>query len=98
PCAEGNRRSSRRTRRIAAPASHTVADSGKVDLGTAVGRDNLETELFVIVDLDRVWVELAITPADLPTIKEGQPVSISARSITEKVDGKIVFISPLLDK
>jgi membrane fusion protein, heavy metal efflux system len=38
----------------------------KVDLGTAVGRDNLETELFVIVDLDRVWVELAISPADLP--------------------------------
>src|SRR5712691_11621555 len=70
----------------------------KVDLGTAVGRDNLETELFVVVDLDRVWVELAISPADLPAIKEGQAVSITARSIADKVDGKIVFISPLLDK
>ena len=70
----------------------------KVDLGTAVGRDNLETELFTIVDLDRVWVDLAIGPADLPAIKEGQPVSISARAITEKANGEIVFISPLLDK
>src|SRR5262249_38596751 len=53
----------------------------KVDLGTAVGRDNLETELFVIVDLDRVWVELAVSPGDLPVIKEGQAVAVSARGI-----------------
>jgi len=86
-----------RRQTIRSPIAGRVVER-KVDLGTAVGRDNLETELFVIVDLDRVWVELAISPADLPTIKEGQPVSISARAITEKVDGKIVFISPLLDK
>ena len=86
-----------RRQAIRSPIAGRVVER-KVDLGTAVGRDNLETELFVIVDLDRVWVELAISPADLPAIKEGQPVSISARTITEKVDGKIVFISPLLDK
>ena len=70
----------------------------KVDLGTVVGRDNLEPELFVIVDLDRVWVELAVNPADLPVVKEGQAVSITTRGIAEKADGKIVFISPLMDK
>jgi cobalt-zinc-cadmium efflux system membrane fusion protein len=86
-----------RRQAIRSPIAGRVVER-KVDLGTAVGRDNLETELFVIVDLDRVWVELAISPADLPAIKEGQPVSISARTIIEKVDGKIVFISPLLDK
>jgi membrane fusion protein, heavy metal efflux system len=86
-----------RRQAIRSPIAGRVVER-KVDLGTAVGRDNLETELFVIVDLDRVWVELAISPADLPAIKEGQPVSISARTIMEKVDGKIVFISPLLDK
>src|SRR5712671_2246738 len=84
-----------RRQTIRSPITGRVVER-KVDLGTAVGRDNLETELFMIVDLDRVWVQLAITPADLPAIKEGQPVSISTRSITEKVDGKIVFISPLL--
>ncbi len=86
-----------RRQAIRSPIAGRVVER-KVDLGTAVGRDNLETELFVILDLDRVWMELAISPADLPAIKEGQPVSISARAITEKVDGKIVFISPLLDK
>jgi len=63
-----------------------------------VGRDNLETELFVVVDLARVWVDLAVSPADLPRIKEGQTATITTRGIKEKVDGKIVFISPLLDK
>jgi cobalt-zinc-cadmium efflux system membrane fusion protein len=70
----------------------------KVDLGTAVGRDNLETELFVIADLDRVWVELAVSPADLPLVREGQGVVITVRTAKDKADGKIVFISPLLDK
>jgi len=86
-----------RRQAVRSPISGRVVER-KVDLGTAVGRDNLETELFVIVDLDRVWVELAISPADLPAIKEGQPVSISTRAVAEKAEGKIVFISPLLDK
>jgi len=69
----------------------------KVDLGSAVGRDNLETELFVIVNLDRVWVELAVSPGDLPTVKEGQTVTVTARGLAEK-EGKVMFISPLFDK
>jgi cobalt-zinc-cadmium efflux system membrane fusion protein len=70
----------------------------KVDLGTVVGRDNLETELYVIVDLDRVWVELAVSPADLPLVRESQSVVVSARGVDGSAEGKIVFISPLLDK
>ena len=70
----------------------------KVELGTAVGRDNLETELFVIVDLSRVWVDLSVASSDLPLIKEGQSVKISARGLSETTTGKIVFISPLVDK
>jgi membrane fusion protein, heavy metal efflux system len=86
-----------RRQEVRAPITGRVVER-KVDLGTAVGRDNLETELFVIVDLDRVWVELLVSPADLPSIKEGQAVSIATRGATEKADGKIGFISPLLDK
>jgi len=63
-----------------------------------VGRDNLETELFVIADLDRAWVEFSVGPDDLPLMREGLPVSITTRSIAVKADGKIVFISPMLDK
>jgi cobalt-zinc-cadmium efflux system membrane fusion protein len=86
-----------RRQEIRAPMTGRIVER-KVDLGTAVGRDNLETELFVIVDLDRVWVDLAVSPTDLPVIKEGQPVAITTRGAKEKADGKIVFISPLLDK
>lgn len=70
----------------------------KVELGAAVGRDNLETELFVIVDLSRVWVDLSVASSDLPLIKEGQPVTISARGLSETTTGKIIFVSPLVDK
>jgi membrane fusion protein, heavy metal efflux system len=86
-----------RRQEIRAPMAGRVVER-KVDLGMAVGRDNLETELFVIVDLDRVWVELAVSPTDLPAVKEGQSVSIAARGIAEKADGKVVFITPLVDK
>ncbi len=86
-----------RRQEVRSPMAGRVVER-KVDLGMAVGRDNLETELFAIIDLDRVWVELTISPADLPVVKEGQPVSIGARGLAEKTEGKIVFISPLLDK
>lgn len=86
-----------RRQEVRAPMAGRVVER-KVDLGMAVGRDNLETELFVIVDLDRVWVELAVSPTDLPAVKEGQPVSIAARGIAEKADGKVVFITPVVDK
>ena len=70
----------------------------KADLGDAVRRDNLETELFIIADLDRVWVELAVGPSDLPLIAEGQAVAVSAHGLAKRATGKIVFVSPILDQ
>ncbi|MDA9403159.1 efflux RND transporter periplasmic adaptor subunit [Bradyrhizobium sp. CCBAU 45389] len=86
-----------RSQNIRAPISGRIAER-KVEAGTAVGRDSLETELFVIVDLSRVWVELAVSSTDLPLVKEGQSVEIALRGMTETGSGKIVFVSPLLDK
>jgi cobalt-zinc-cadmium efflux system membrane fusion protein len=86
-----------RRQEVRSPIAGRVVER-KVDLGAAVGRDNLETELFVVADLDPVWVDLAISPADLPLIKEGQAVSITTRGIAASVEGKIVFIGPMLDK
>jgi membrane fusion protein, heavy metal efflux system len=82
---------------IRSPISGRVAER-KVELGTAVGRDSLETELFVVVDLSRVWVELSVASADLPLIKEGQSVKISTRGLAETAIGKIIFVSPMIDK
>ncbi len=86
-----------RRQEVRSPLAGRVVER-KVDLGTAVGRDNLETELFVVADLDPVWVDLAISPADLPLIKERQAVSITTRGIAASVEGKIIFIGPMLDK
>src|SRR5258705_1946458 len=70
----------------------------KVELGTAVGRDNLETELFVVVDLSRVWVELSVASSDLSLLREGQRVNVTARGSSATAIGKIVFVSPLVDR
>jgi membrane fusion protein, heavy metal efflux system len=86
-----------RSQNVRAPVSGRLAER-KVELGTAVGRDNLETELFVIVDLSRVWVELSVSSSDLPLVREGQSVRVSARGLSEIATGKVVFVSPLLDK
>ena len=82
---------------VKAPIAGRVVER-KVDLGAAVGRDNLETELFVIVDLSRLWVDLSVASSDLASIREGQSVKISARGLSETTSGKIVFVSPLVDK
>jgi membrane fusion protein, heavy metal efflux system len=70
----------------------------KVEPGMFIGRDDLETEVFVVADTDPVWVDLAVSPIDLPLIREGQTVSISTRGMAEETDGKIIFIAPILDR
>jgi membrane fusion protein, heavy metal efflux system len=86
-----------RRQEVRAPISGRVVDR-KVDLGEVVGRDNLETELFTLADLDRVWVELAVGPTNLPAVAEGQTVSIAGHALSKGTVGKIVFISPIVDK
>ena len=70
-----------RRQEVLAPMSGRIVER-KVELGAIVGRDNLETELFVIADLDRVWVEVAVSPEDAPLVRNGPyrccPVSARA--------------------
>ena len=70
----------------------------KAELGVAVGRDNLETDLFVVADLDRVWVALAASPEDVPQVRIGQRLSVAARGTAAKAKGRVTFIGPILDK
>jgi membrane fusion protein, heavy metal efflux system len=86
-----------RRQEVRAPISGRVVDR-RVDLGAAVGRDNLETELFTVADLDRVWVELAVGPTSLPAVAEGQIVSVAAHGLAKRAVGKIVFVSPIVEK
>ncbi len=69
-----------------------------VDLGAPVGGEGQAKELFVIADLTSVWVELTVSTTDLAEIKEGNTVRISAAGTDRRSEGKVVFISPLLNQ
>ncbi|MGH8864624.1 MAG: efflux RND transporter periplasmic adaptor subunit, partial [Burkholderiales bacterium] len=70
----------------------------KVDVGSLVGSQGDPPELYTIADLSEVWVELAVPIADLDVIKEGQAVMIASQKDSGKRgDGRIIFISPLVD-
>jgi membrane fusion protein, heavy metal efflux system len=86
-----------RRQEVRSPISGHVVER-KAELGVAMGRDNLETDLFVIADLDRVWVELAVSPEDVPLVRIGQTVWIAARGIATTAMAKLIFIGPMLDK
>jgi cobalt-zinc-cadmium efflux system membrane fusion protein len=82
---------------LRSPIRGRVAER-RVDLGALVGREGQESELFVIVDLDRVWAELAVSPGDIPKIAEGKDITVRAGGSKLEAQAKIMFVSPLLDK
>lgn len=77
---------------VRAPMAGQVTARAAV-LGAAVGGD---TELFSVADLSTLWVEMAIPPRDVPAVRQGQAVAVSGEG-GAKADGKLVFLSPLLD-
>jgi len=86
-----------RRQELRAPIAGRVAER-RVELGSLVGREGQESELFVIADLSVVWADLAVSPSDLPAIREGQPITIAAGTGREPSPATIMFVSPLLDK
>lgn len=56
------------------------------------------SEIFVVANLDTVWVDLSIYPRDLAHIKEGQKVQISAGSGGPEVTGTIAYVGPLVSE
>lgn len=69
-----------------------------VNLGAPVGGEGQAKELYVVADLSSVWIELSVPTADLPAIKEGQAVAVSAGENGKSSEGRIVFISPMLNQ
>jgi membrane fusion protein, heavy metal efflux system len=70
----------------------------KVDVGTLVGRQCDPSDLYTVADLSILWVELAVPTADLELIEEGQAAVIASGAESGKRgDGRIIFISPLVD-
>jgi membrane fusion protein, heavy metal efflux system len=84
-----------RRQELRAPISGSVAER-RVELGSLVGREGQESELFVIVDLSVVWADLSVSPSDLSAIHEGQKITL--RGGAESAPASIMFVSPLLDR
>ena len=101
---ERDRRSAAISRRKAcagkncARRSRAGSPSGASISAALVGREGQESELFVIVNLDSIWVDLAVSPEDIAAVHEGAPISIRAIGIDGEVSAKIIFVSPLLDR
>ena len=82
---------------LRSPIAGKVAER-RVDLGALVGREGQESELYVIVDLSELWVDLAVAPADLPAIREGREIVVVVGTGGERAPARIIFVSPLLDR
>ena len=64
-------------------------------LGEALKDD---TEAFVVADLSSVWVNVRVYQKDLPVVRKGLPVVLSAGHSISTAKGKIAWVSPLLDE
>lgn len=82
---------------LRAPMSGRISER-RVDLGGLIGREGQESELFVIVNLDNIWVDLAVSPEDIGAVREGLPITLRAIGIEGETTAKIIFVSPLLDR
>ena len=84
-----------RRQELRAPIAGRIAER-RVELGSLVGREGQESELFVIADLGVVWADLSVSPSDLSAVHEGQKITLTGG--TESSPATIMFVSPLLDK
>ena len=85
-----------RRQELRAPIAGRIAER-RVELGSLVGREGQESELFVVVDLNVVWADLAVPPPALAGIREGQQITIGASGGAPS-PAAVMFVSPLLDK
>ncbi|MCZ6681172.1 MAG: efflux RND transporter periplasmic adaptor subunit [Candidatus Poribacteria bacterium] len=77
---------------IRAPFEGSVVEKHIV-LGESL-KDDRET--FVIADLSTVWVDLRVYQKELPFVRKGQPVIISAGSGIPDALGEIAYVGPLM--
>jgi cobalt-zinc-cadmium efflux system membrane fusion protein len=83
-----------RQQELRAPISGRIAER-RTELGALVGREGLESELYVIVDTRVLWADLTVPLSELPAVREGRDISIVQGKQT--LPARIIFISPLID-
>ncbi|NOX38315.1 MAG: efflux RND transporter periplasmic adaptor subunit [Calditrichaeota bacterium] len=59
---------------------------------------NDNTHAFIVADLSYVWADLTVYQKDLPRVKIGQKAIISASPAPVTAEGRISYISPVVDE
>ncbi len=72
----------------------TIIDK-HLTLGESVDR---RQSAFVIADLSKVWADITVYQKDLPLVAVGQKAVISGGHGLPSVEGKITYISPVMDE
>lgn len=55
-----------------------------------------DANVFLVSDLSSVWVTIAVTPKDLPTVRVGQAVTVRSAAGGPSVAGKVSYVGNLL--
>ena len=79
---------------LRAPFDATVIDK-HLTLGEKHGDDS---DAFTVADLSSVWVDISVYQKDLPYVKKGEVVQISAGKGTIATEGVISFVGPTIDQ
>ncbi|MGM0454519.1 MAG: efflux RND transporter periplasmic adaptor subunit, partial [Thermodesulfobacteriota bacterium] len=58
---------------------------------------NPQSEIFVVADLNTVWVNLTVYQKDLGAVAKGQPVTVFADKINARAEGEIDYVSPVVN-
>jgi multidrug efflux pump subunit AcrA (membrane-fusion protein) len=78
---------------IRSPFEGTITEK-HITLGEVVKDDS---EVFVVADLDTVWVNLQVHQKDIGLIRKGQKVMISSKSSVPETKGVIDYVEPVVD-
>jgi RND family efflux transporter MFP subunit len=79
---------------LRAPFSGTIIER-HITLGEKLGDD---TNVFTIADLTTVWVNLSAYQKDLPYLRQGQDVVVSAGGKVPDAKATIAFVAPIVDE
>jgi cobalt-zinc-cadmium efflux system membrane fusion protein len=64
-----------------------------ISLGEAVKED---TNVFLLSDLSRVWVDLVVSPKDLGTVRVGETATVKAAATDLTATGKVSYVGALV--
>jgi multidrug efflux pump subunit AcrA (membrane-fusion protein) len=78
---------------IRSPFEGTIIEK-HITLGEVVKDDS---EVFVVADLDTVWVNLQVHQKDISLVRKGQKVKIFAKSSVPETKGVIDYVEPVVD-